>query len=103
MDPVLGEPVFWCPSTAGFKSWRAMSYHPARETFYIPINLNCETAVFGPVDLVPGGGGTGPVRRTNHVHPDSPEQLGELLGDEHAHRRGAVALPHTHAPSTPRR
>ncbi len=79
MDPVLGEPVFWCPSTAGFKSWRAMSYHPARETFYIPINLNCETAVFGPVDLVPGGGGTGPVRRTNHVHPDSPEQLGELL------------------------
>ena len=79
MDPVLGEPVFWCPSTAGFKSWRAMSYHPARETFYIPINLNCETAVFGPVDLVPGGGGTGPVRRTNHVHPDSPDQLGELL------------------------
>ena len=79
MDPVLGEEVFWCPSTAGFKSWRAMSYHPARETFYVPINLNCETAVFGPVDKVAGGGGTGPVRRTNHVHPDSPDQLGELL------------------------
>ena len=79
MDPVLGKEVFWCPSTAGFKSWRAMSYHPERETFYIPINLNCETAVFGPVDKVEGGGGTGPVRRKNHVHPESPNQLGELL------------------------
>lgn len=79
MDPILGEEVFWCPSTAGFKSWRAMSYHPKRETFYIPINLNCETAVFGPVEKVSGGGGTGPVRRKNHVHPASPDQLGELL------------------------
>ena len=79
MVPVLGEPVFWCPSTSGFKSWRAMSYHPAREIFYIPINLNCETAIFGPVDQVPGGGGIGPVRRTNHMHPDSPDGLGELL------------------------
>ena len=79
MNPILGEALFWCPSTAGFKSWRAMSYHPARETFYIPINLNCETAVFGPVEKVEGGGGTGPVRRTNHVHPQSPDQLGELL------------------------
>ena len=79
MNPILGEALFWCPSTAGFKSWRAMSYHPGRETFYIPINLNCETAVFGPVEKVEGGGGTGPVRRTNHVHPQSPDQLGELL------------------------
>ena len=79
MNPILGEALFWCPSTAGFKSWRAMSYHPGRETFYIPVNLNCETAVFGPVEKVEGGGGTGPVRRTNHVHPQSPDQLGELL------------------------
>ena len=79
MNPILGEALFWCPSTAGFKSWRAMSYHPGRETFYIPINLNCETAVFGPVEKVEGGGGTGPVRRTNHVHPQNPDQLGELL------------------------
>ena len=27
-NPVLGEEIFWCPSTSGFKSWRAMSYHP---------------------------------------------------------------------------
>ena len=77
--PVIGEEVHWCPSTSGFKSWRAMSYYPELETFFIPINLNCETAVFGPVDRVAGGGGTGPVRRTNHHHPDSDEQLGEFL------------------------
>ncbi|MBM63517.1 MAG: pyrrolo-quinoline quinone [Acidobacteria bacterium] len=77
--PVIGEEVYWCPSTSGFKSWRAMSYHPGMEAFFIPINLNCETAVFGPVDRVAGGGGTGPVRRTNHHHPDSDEQLGEFV------------------------
>ena len=79
MIPEIGEEIFWCPSTSGFKSWRAMSYHPDTEAFYIPITLNCETAVFGPVEKRPGGGGTGPVRRTNHVHPDSPEHLGEFL------------------------
>ena len=79
MVPELLEEIFWCPSTAGFKSWRAMSYHPDLETFFVPINLNCETAVFGPVDRIEGGGGTGPVRRTNHFHPDSQGQLGEFL------------------------
>ena len=79
MIPELSKEVFWCPSTAGFKSWRAMSYYPELETFYIPINLNCETAIFGPVDQVEGGGGTGPVRRTNHFHPQSEGELGELL------------------------
>ena len=88
MIPELYEEIFWCPSTAGFKSWRAMAYHPGLETFYIPINLNCETAIFGPVDKVEGGGGTGPVRRTNHFHPDSPEQLGEFLAMDM--RTGAV-------------
>ena len=56
-----------------------MSYYPETEAFLIPVNLNCETAVFGPVDRVAGGGGMGPVRRTNHHHPDSGEQLGEFL------------------------
>ena len=55
MIPELNKEVFWCPSTAGFKSWRAMSYYPELETFYIPINLNCETAIFGPVERVEGG------------------------------------------------
>ena len=78
-NPVIGEEILWCPSTSGFKSWRAMSYHPATEAFYIPIILNCETGVFGPVEKREGEGGTGPVRRTNHFHPESPDQLGEFL------------------------
>ena len=74
----LGEDIFWCPSTSGFKSWRAMAYHPETEAVYVPLILNCETGRFGPVEKVEGGGGPGPVRRTNHVHPDSPDHLGEF-------------------------
>lgn len=77
--PELGKPIFWCPSTSGFKSWRAMSYHPGTGALYIPIILTCETGVFGPVDKREGGGGTGPVRRTNHFHPASRDRLGEFL------------------------
>ena len=75
----LGEEIFFCPSTSGFKSLRAMAYHPDTEAFYIPLNLNCETGAFGPVERVVGGGGEGPVRRTNHFHPKNPDQLGEFV------------------------
>ena len=75
----IGEEIYWCPSTSGFKSWRAMSYSPVTEAFYIPLTLNCETGVFGPVERREGGGGVGPVRRTNHFHPRSPEHIGELV------------------------
>ena len=75
----LGEEIFWCPTTSGFKSWRAMAYHPDTEALYIPLILNCETGVFGPVEKRLGGGGPGPVRRTNHFHPQSPDHLGEFV------------------------
>lgn len=75
----IGEEIHWCPSTSGFKSWRAMSYNPDTEAFYIPLTLNCETGTFGPVEQREGGGGPGPVRRTNHFHPDSPEHIGEFV------------------------
>ena len=75
----IGEEIYWCPSTSGFKSWRAMSYNPDTEAFYIPLTLNCETGVFGPVERREGGGGVGPVRRTNHFHPRSPEHIGEFV------------------------
>lgn len=68
-----------CPSTSGFKSWRAMAYSPLTEALYIPITLNCERATFGPTEQTPGGGGTGPVRRINTLHPGSDGDLGELL------------------------
>ena len=75
----IGEEIYWCLSTSGFKSWRAMSYHPETEAFYIPMTLNCETGVFGPVEKREGGGGQGPVRRTNHFNLQSSDRLGEFL------------------------
>ena len=75
----VGEVVHFCPSTGGFKSLRAMAYHPGAGALYVPLNLNCETAAFLPVEQRPGGGGTGGVRdKEYHFHPDSPDQLGEL-------------------------
>ena len=75
----VGEELFFCPSTGGFKSLRAMAYHPDTRALYVPLNLNCETAAFGPVERREGGGGTGGVRgRQNHFHPDAPDQLGEF-------------------------
>ena len=75
----IGEVVDFCPSTGGFKSLRAMAYHPGAKAFYIPLNLNCETAAFLPVERRPGGGGAGGVRdKEYHFRPDSPNQLGEL-------------------------
>ncbi len=75
----VGEELYFCPSTGGFKSLRSMAYHPETTAMYIPLNLNCETAAFGPVEYRAGGGGTGWVRgRQNHFHPDAPDQLGEF-------------------------
>ena len=75
----VGEQLYFCPSTGGFKSLRAMAYHPDTTALYIPLNLNCETAAFLPVEQRLGGGGTGGVRdREDHFHPDSPGQLGEF-------------------------
>ena len=75
----VGEELYFCPSTGGFKSLRAMAYHPNIGALYVPLNLNCETAAFGPVERRDGGGGTGGVRgRKNHFHPDAPDQLGEF-------------------------
>ena len=79
MIPRIGQQIDMCPSTSGFKSWRAMAYSPQTKALYIPITLNCELATFGPTEQVLGGGGTGPVRRTNYPHPDSGGNLGELL------------------------
>ena len=79
MIPEIGVEINMCPSTSGFKSWRAMAYSPLTNILYIPITLNCELATFGPVDQVLGGGGTGPVRRINTLHPESDGNLGEVL------------------------
>jgi alcohol dehydrogenase (cytochrome c) len=77
--PQLGVEVDQCPSTAGFKSWRAMAFSPQTNVLYIPLNLNCEKATFGPVPKVVGGGGVGPVRRRDYKHPESKGNLGEFM------------------------
>jgi alcohol dehydrogenase (cytochrome c) len=78
--PQIGVEVDMCPSTAGFKSWRAMAYSPQTEAMYLPLNLNCEKATFGagPAEKVVGRGGTGAVRRRDYLHPLSDGNLGEF-------------------------
>jgi alcohol dehydrogenase (cytochrome c) len=77
--PQVGVELDFCPSTAGFKSWRAMAFSPQTNVLYIPVSLNCEVATFGPVQQTLGGGGVGPVRRKNTKHPKSDGNLGEFL------------------------
>ena len=79
MIPVQGKEIMFCPDSSGFKSLRAMAYHPDTKAFYIPLNLACERGTFNDVQKVLGGGGTGAVRRLNIPHPESPEGMGEFL------------------------
>jgi alcohol dehydrogenase (cytochrome c) len=78
MIPQVGVPLEMCPSTAGFKSWRAMAFSPQTNALYVPMSLNCERAIFGQVEKVVGRGGTGPVSRKDLKHPRSGGSLGEF-------------------------
>jgi alcohol dehydrogenase (cytochrome c) len=74
-----GQSMTFCPSTGGVKSLRAMAYHPATQALYVPLNLNCETATFEPMERREGGGGVGSVRISGYTfHPKSPNEMGEL-------------------------
>jgi alcohol dehydrogenase (cytochrome c) len=79
MIPKAGVELNFCPSSSGFKSLRAMAYHPDTQAFYIPLNLTCEKGTFNEVPRVEGGGGSGGGRRVNLMHPESPDGIGELL------------------------
>jgi alcohol dehydrogenase (cytochrome c) len=79
MIPKLGVELQFCPSSSGFKSLRAMAYHPDTQAFYIPLSLTCEKGTFNEVPRVEGGGGSGGGRRTNQMHPESPDGIGEFL------------------------
>ncbi len=79
MIPQIGVELTFCPSTAGFKDWRAMAYLPQTQAFYIPMALTCEKAVFEEVPRAEGSGGVGPVKRTNMFYPGSPQGLGEFV------------------------
>jgi len=91
--PQPGVELEFCPSSSGFKSLRAMAYHPDTQAFYIPLLLSCEKGTFGgDIKRVEGGGGSGGVRRTNLIHPESRDGIGELLA-MHA-RTGSILWRH---------
>ena len=84
--PQSGVKIEFCPSHAGFKSWRAMSYNPETRAFYIPLNLTCMSGIYRdvPRELDPGTGegrrvATGLNRRINAHHPENGGNLGEFL------------------------
>jgi alcohol dehydrogenase (cytochrome c) len=77
--PQLGVELEMCPSTAGFKDWRAMAFSPQTNALYIPMALNCERATFGAVEKVFGEGGVGPVQRRDYKYPQSDGNLGQFL------------------------
>jgi alcohol dehydrogenase (cytochrome c) len=77
--PQIGVELEMCPSTAGFKDWRAMAFSPQTNALYIPMALTCEKATFGEVEKVLGKGGVGPVQRKDLKHPQSGGNLGEFL------------------------
>ncbi len=77
--PQIGVELEMCPSTAGFKDWRAMAFSPQTNALYIPMALNCERATFSAVEKVIGKGGVGPVRRRDYKYPQSGGNLGEFL------------------------
>jgi alcohol dehydrogenase (cytochrome c) len=79
MIPEAGVELEFCPSSTGFKSLRAMAYHPETQAFYIPLILACQAGTFNEVKRVEGGGGSGGGRRKNLMHPASPDGIGELL------------------------
>ena len=98
--PQPGVPLEFCPSSSGFKSLRAMAYHPDTQAFYIPLLLSCERGTFGSdIKREEGGGGVGGVRRTNLIHPESRDGIGEFLA-MHA-RTGSILWRHrTRTPPT---
>jgi alcohol dehydrogenase (cytochrome c) len=77
--PKIGVELEMCPSTAGFKDWRAMAFSPQTNALYIPMALTCERATFGEVEKTIGKGGVGPVKRRDLKHPQSGGNLGEFL------------------------
>ncbi|MDE2905489.1 MAG: PQQ-binding-like beta-propeller repeat protein, partial [Acidobacteriota bacterium] len=80
MIPQEGVELEFCPSVAGFKSWRSMAYHPDTQAFYVPLLVSCERTTFGPgPELVEGGGGVGISRRAHLMHPERPDGVGELV------------------------
>ncbi len=93
--PQIGVELDFCPSTAGFKSWRAMAFSPQTSTLYIPINLNCEIATFGPVAEGARRRRRGPRAAQERQASELRRQSRRVPGGGHQVRQGPVASSHT--------
>ena len=80
--PQDGVPIRFCPGVTGVKSWKAMAYHPETQAMYIPLFPHCQTMTFVHPKYEPkeGAGGVGRMTgRQDHVHPKSPDHLGDFV------------------------
>jgi alcohol dehydrogenase (cytochrome c) len=74
-----------CPDVFGVRNWRAMSYFPETQAFYIPINLNCQKSVFSEITLTEGAGNVfspafrGQKHLGTYANPLDPEHRGGFL------------------------
>lgn len=85
MIPTLNKELDFCPGVAGFKSWRSMAYSPETKAFYVPLLLACIRTTFTGVEMVEGGaGGAGGGPRSEYIHPEAGESLGEFLAMDSA-------------------
>jgi len=79
--PQPGVPISFCPGVSGFKTWRAMAYHPQTQAVYVPLLLWCTSGVPAPASterIVGGRGASGFRNSKSSFHPKSPDDLGEF-------------------------
>jgi alcohol dehydrogenase (cytochrome c) len=76
----LGVPLTTCPSSTGFRSWRAMAFSPETRAVYVPMAINCDDGiVYTEVEMLEGGGGNGRSETNRIFHPDDPEHTGRFV------------------------
>jgi alcohol dehydrogenase (cytochrome c) len=74
-----------CPDVYGVRNWRAMSYSPETQAFYIPINLNCQKSMFSEITLTEGIGNVfspafrGQKHMGTFANPMDPEHRGGFV------------------------
>ena len=98
MMPKPGVELEFCPSSSGFKSLRAMAYHPGHAGLLHPAQSQLrERAPSADVKRVEGGGGIR--RRTAHESDASgePGRHRRIAGDGREDRRHPLAPSHANA------
>ena len=98
MIPQAGVELEFCPSSSGFKSLRAMAYHPETQAFYIPLNLHLrEGHVHRQSSASRAAAAPVAAAAQNLMHPESPDGIGEFLAMTSEDGRDPLAPSHAHA------